>query len=159
MGRILVRRMQPPRIVRALTVVLLLFTLASPVKPADENSLRYDGVYQTQTSLTGQDAFLYLRFYSDGHVVTMASVWTPERVASFISRSQPELPQGDYRLEGSKLMFTTKGPRGEVDYEGMINEEDILFHIHSRVTDFSGNQQFVFRAVQFPTTSEPLTNG
>jgi hypothetical protein len=41
----------------------------------------------------------------------------------------------------------------------MINENSILFHIHSRVTDFSGNQQFVFRAVQFPTTSEPLTNG
>src|SRR5713101_8215974 len=103
--------MQPPRIVRFLIVVLLL-TLASSVKPADNNSLRYDGVYQTQTSLTGQDAFLYLRFYSDGHIVAMASVWTPEKVASFISRTQAELPQGDYRLEGSKVMFTTKGPRG-----------------------------------------------
>ena len=151
--------MRPPRIARALVVVCLLLTVASSVKPADENSLRYDGVYQTQTSLTGQDQFLYLRFYPDGHVVAMASVWTPEKVASLISRSQPELPQGDYRLEGSKVTFTTKGPRGEVDYEGMINENSILFHIHSRVTDFSGNQQFVFRAVQFPTTPEPLTNG
>ena len=151
--------MQPLRIVLILIVALLLLTVASSVKPADKNSLRYDGVYQTQTSLTGQDQFIYLRFYSDGHVVAMASVWTPEKVASFISRSQPELPQGDYRLEGSKVMFTTKAQRGDVDYEGMINEQGILFHIHSRVTDFSGNQQFVFRAVEFPTTAEPLTNG
>jgi hypothetical protein len=151
--------MQPPRILPGLIVALLLLTLASSVKPADKNSLRYDGVYQTQTSLTGQDAFLYLRFYSDGHVVAMASVWTPEKVASFISRSQPELPQGDYRLEGSKVMFTTKNPRGEVDYEGMISENGILFHIHSRVTDFAGDQQFVFRTVEFPTKPEPLTNG
>jgi hypothetical protein len=150
--------MQPPRIVRTVIVALLL-TVVSSVKPADKDSLRYDGVYQTETSLTGQDQFLYLRFYPDGHVVAMASVWTPEKVASFISRSQPELPQGDCRLERSKILFTTKAQRGEVDYEGMINEKGILFHIHSRVTDFSGNQQFVFRAVQFPTTPEPLTNG
>jgi hypothetical protein len=152
----LVRCMRPTRIVLVLIVASLLVTVASSGKAGDKNSLRYDGVYQTQTSSTG---FLYLRFYPDGHVVAMASVWTPEKVASFISPSQPELPQGDYRLEGSKIMFTTKGPRGEVDYEGMINENGILFHIHSRVTDFAGDQQFVFRTVEFPTTSEPLTNG
>jgi hypothetical protein len=151
--------MQPPCIVRLLIVVLSLLTVASSVKPADKDSLRYDGVYQTQTSSTGQDAFLYLRFYSDGHVVAMASVWTPEKVASFISRSQSDLPQGDYRLEGSKVTFTTKGPRGEVDYEGTITENGILFHLHSRVTDVSGDQKFVFYAVEFPTTPEPLTNG
>src|SRR4051812_23997602 len=98
--------MQPPRIVRVLVAACLLPTVASSIKPADKNSLRYDGVYQTQTSSTG---FLYLRFYPDGHVVAMASVWTPEKVASFISRNQPELPQGDYRVEGSKVTFTTKG--------------------------------------------------
>jgi TPR repeat protein len=151
--------MPPTRILLVLIVALLLLTAASSVKSTDKNSLQYDGVYQTQTSLTGQDQFLYLRFYPDGHVVAMASVWTPKKVASFISRSQPELPQGDYRLEGSKVMFTTKGQRGEVDYQGMINEKGILFHIHSRVTDFSSNQQFVFWAVQFSTSPEPLTNG
>jgi hypothetical protein len=150
--------MQSPGIVRVFTVVLLL-TAASSVKPADKNSLRYDGVYQTQTSLPGQDQFLYLRFYADGHVVAMAAVWTPDKAASFISRSQPQLPQGDYRLEGSKVMFTTRGPRGQVDYEGVINEEGILFHIHSRVTDASGNHLFVFRTVEFPITAEPLTEG
>jgi hypothetical protein len=155
---VLVSRLQPPRILPGLIVALLLLTLASSVKPADKNSLRYDGVHQTQT-LTGQDAFLYLRFYSDGHVVAMASVWTPEKVASFISRSQPELPQGDYRLEGSKVLFTTKGPRVRLITKGMINENGILFHIHSGVTDFAGDQQFVFRTVGFPTTPEPLTNG
>jgi hypothetical protein len=116
-------------------------------------------VYQTQTGLNGQDQFLYLRFYPDGHVVAMASVWKPEKAASFISRSEPELPQGDYHLEGSKVMFTTEGPRGEVDYEGMIDEKGILFHIHSRVTDASGTHLFVSQAVEFPTTLEPLTNG
>jgi hypothetical protein len=154
----LVSRMQPQRIVQVITVALLMAPVPS-VKPADENLLHYDGVYQTRTSLTGQDQFLYLRFYPDGHVVAMASVWTPEKVASFISRSQPELPQADYHLEGSKVVFTTKSQRGEVDYEGTINENGIAFHIHSHVTDFSDNHQFVFRRVQFPTTAEPLTNG
>jgi len=56
-------------------------------------------------------------------------------------------------------MFTTKGPRGEVDYEGVISEEGILFHIHSHVTDASDNHLFVFRAIEFPTTAEPLTEG
>ena len=148
--------MRPTRIVLVLIVASLLLTLASSGKPEDKNSLRYDGVYQTQTSSTG---FLYLRFYPDGHVVAMASVWAPEKVASFISRSQPELPQGDYRIEGSKIMFITKAQTGDVDYEGMINENRILFHIHSRVTDFAGDQQFVFRTVESPTTPEPLTNG
>src|SRR6266496_1497225 len=150
--------MQRQNIVHFITVTLLMVPVSS-VKPADENLLRNDGVYQTRTSLTGQDQFLYLRFYPDGHVVAMASVWTPEKVASFISRSQPELPQGNYHLEGSKVVFTTKSQRGEVDYEGTINENRIAFHIHSRVTDFSDNHQFIFRRVQFPTTAEPLTNG
>ena len=150
--------MQSPRIVRVLTVVLLL-TVAPSVKPADKNSLRYDGVYQTQMGVTGQDQFLYLRFYPDGHVVAMASVWMPEKVASFISRSHPELPQGEYWLEGSKVVFTTQAVTGVVDYEGVINDSGILFHIHSRVPDFSDNHEFVFRAVEFPTTPEPLTNG
>jgi hypothetical protein len=81
---------------------------------------------------------------------------TPEKVASFISRNQPELPQGDYRLKGSKITFTTKAQSGEVDYEGTINEDGILFHIH-----FLGDadRQFIFRAVKFPTVPEPLTNG
>jgi hypothetical protein len=144
---------KPLRTVLILVIALLSLTVASSVKPAGENSLRYDGLYQTQT---GQDQFIYLRFYPDGHVVAMASVWTPEKVAASISRNQPELPQGDYHLEGSKVMFTTNAPTGDVDYEGMINEQGILFLIHSRVTEFSGNQQFVFRAVQFPTTAEPL---
>jgi hypothetical protein len=56
-------------------------------------------------------------------------------------------------------MFTTKGPRGEVAYEGVSSEEGILFHINSRVTDASDNHLFVFRAVEFPTTAEPLTEG
>jgi len=150
--------MQAPCSIRVL-IVALFVTVATSVKPADKDALRYDGVYQTQTSSSGQDSFLYLRFYSDGQVVAMASVWTPEKVASFISRNHPELPQGDYRVEGSKVLFTTKGPRGDVDYEGTINESGILFQIHSRVTDFSGTQLFVFRVVQFPTTPEPLTNG
>ena len=133
---------------------------ASPTREkSKDSSLRYDGVYQTQTGSPGQDQFLYLRFYGDGHVVAMAAVWAPEKAAAFISRSQPQLPQGDYRLEASKVMFTTKGPRGEVDYEGVISKEDILFHIHSRVTDASGNHLFVFRPVEFPTTTEPLTEG
>lgn len=153
-----VSRMRSRRIVRVLTVGLLL-TAASLVKPADKNSLRYDGMYQTQTGLPGQDQFLYLRFYADGYVVAMAAVWPPDKAASFISRSQSQLPQGDYRLEGSKVTFTTKGPRGEVDYEGVISEGGIMFHIHSRVTDASGNHLFVFRAAEFPVTPEPLTEG
>jgi len=151
-------RMPSPRIVGVLTAALLL-AVAPSLKPADKDSLRYDGVYQTQTGATGQDQFLYLRFYPEGHVVAMASVWMPEKVASFISRSHSELPKGEYRLEGSKVVFTTQALTGVVDYEGTINENGILFHIHSRVTDFSDNHQFVFRPVEFPSTPKPLTEG
>jgi hypothetical protein len=150
--------MQSSRIVRVLTAVLLL-TVAPSLKPADQDSLRYDGVYQTQTGATGQDQFLYLRFYPDAHVVAMASVWMPEKVASFISRRHSDLPQGEYRLDGSKIVFTTQAITGVVDYEGTINKDGILLHIHSRVTDFSDNHQFVFRAVEFASTPEPLTEG
>jgi len=150
--------MPSPRIVGVLTVALLL-AVAPSLKPADKDSLRYDGVYQTQTGATDQEQFLYLRFYPKGHVVAMASVWMPEKVASFISRSHSELPKGEYRLEGSKVVFTTQALTGVVDYEGTINENGILFHIHSRVTDFSDNHQFVFRPVEFPSTPKPLTEG
>ena len=145
--------MRPTRIVLLLIAASLLLTVASSGKSRDKNSLRFDGVYQTQ--MIPPD-FRYLRFYPDGHVVAMDSVLTPEKVASFISRKQPELPQGDYRLEGSKITFTTKAHSGEVDYEGTINEDGILFHIHFLG---SADRQFIFRAVKFPTTPEPLTNG
>jgi hypothetical protein len=97
-----------PRIVGVLTAVLLL-TAAPSLKPADKDSLRYDGVYQTQTGATGQDQFLYLRFYPEGHVVAMASVWMPEKVASFISRSRSELPQGEYYGPGDVARYLSKG--------------------------------------------------
>lgn len=146
--------MRPTRVVLLLIVASLLLTVASTGKSRDKNSLRYDGVYQAQKFSTG---FLYLRFYPDGHVVVMDSDLTPEKVASFISRNQPDLPQGDYRLEGSKITFTTKAQAGgEVHYDGTINEGGILFHIHFLT---SGDHQFVFRAVKFPTTPEPLKNG
>ena len=88
----------------------------------------------------------------------MSYVGTPEEVATLISRSHSELPQGKYHLEGTKVVFTTKAERGEIDYEGVIAGDSIAFHIHSRITDFSGDQKFVFRAVKFPS-HEPATNG
>ena len=144
------------RIFQFLIFASILFLAASPAMPADQSLLRFDGVYQTPFG--GGTQSLYLRFYPDGYVVAMSYVGTPDEVAALISRSHSELPQAKYHLEGSKVIFTTKVERGEIDYEGRINGEDIAFHIHSRITDVSGDLKFVFRPVKFPAP-EPAANG
>jgi hypothetical protein len=97
---------------------------------------------------------LYLRFYPDNYVVAMSYAGSPEEVTEFIGRDYTVLPQGKYRLSGYTVTFTTKAARGEIDYTGTIDGENITFRIHSRITDFSGEQRFEFHKVAFPESAK-----
>ena len=115
--------------------------------------LRFDGVYQAH--LGGGSQSLYLRFYPDNYVVAMSYAGPPEDVAEFINRSHFTLPQGKYQLAGSRVTFTTKAARGEIDYAGTIESSGITFHIHSRITDFASDEHFVFHKELFPDSVIP----
>jgi hypothetical protein len=116
-------------------------------------ALRFDEVYQAHPG--GGSQSLYLRFYPDNYVVAMSYAGPPEDVTEFINRSHFTLPQGKYKLAGSKVTFTTKAARGEIDYAGTIENGGITFHIHSRITDFASDEHFVFHKEPFPESVIP----
>ena len=122
-------------------------------RKANPDALHFDGVYQV--FFGGGSQSLYLRFYRDEYVVAMSYAGSPEEVAKFVSRKYYELPQGKYVLSGSKIAFNTKAERGENDYVGTISGGHIACHLHSRITDFSGNLEFVFWEVTFPDVGTP----
>ena len=126
-------------------------------RKVNPDTLRFDGVYQV--FFGGGSQSIYLRFYPDQYVVAMSYAGSPEEVSKFISRRYSHLPQGKYRLVGSKLAFTTKAERGENDYAGVINGENIACHIHSRITDAEGDLQFVFWKVALADIGTPAETG
>jgi hypothetical protein len=97
---------------------------------SESSTVRYDGVYQGRKY--GHGPYTYIRFYSDGTVITVSSTGRPEKIARWFFREFYAVSRGTYVISGNRVKFTTTSPEAEIAYEGVINGEQIEFRWKSR---------------------------
>ena len=114
---------------------------------ADDFPLRVDGLYRCAEL----DYFLYLRFYSDGHVVSATTGAGPNEIESWFTREHALSSHGTVTFEADVLSFSTTG-FGRVEYSGTIQSEEL----HLQSTSSNGHAaQRIYRFVPFGAETEP----
>ena len=81
------------------------------------SDLRYDGIYRCHEP--SKEVSIYLRFYSDGTVLSTASTGKADEVARWFHRGS-KLDSGHFVVEGSDLRFTIFGFQWHNDCAGTI---------------------------------------
>jgi len=110
-------------------------------------SVRYDGLYFNHFddgTLGGE----YLRFYPDGTVVSVLSVGAPQKVALWLTREHPNAAKGTYKIQGTKITFsTTRVFRGKADppdeFKGSIEENGATLILYAQDPKKSRNYRFI----------------
>lgn len=109
---------------RALPLALALLGLAGCETlsyKAEAPSLRYDGIYQSNTYHHRKMTYWhYLRFYSNGDVIHVSSTGSPANLRKWFSRSNPDLTRGKVKLDGSRISFPIRSKGGAVNYSGKL---------------------------------------
>jgi hypothetical protein len=114
-------------------------------------ALKFNGLYCADDV----DGFIppvasYLRFYSDGAVVSTAARDTPEEAAKWIRRNDSTSSQGKYILEGRTLRFTVTNINGAVDYSGTIDGDRLVLSWDAR-NEKKGKEVYMFVPLPLPT--------
>jgi hypothetical protein len=79
--------------------------------------LRYDGIYRYHEP--SKEVSIYLRFYSDGTVISTASTGTADQVAKWFHRGS-NVDSGHYVVEGNDVQFTIFGFQWRNDCAGTV---------------------------------------
>ncbi|WP_329336903.1 toll/interleukin-1 receptor domain-containing protein [Streptomyces sp. NBC_00663] len=109
-------------------------------------AIRVDGFYQRPD--TGSTN--YLRFYTDGTVVSVSSTGTAEQIAGWFTREHPGLGQGPCEVNGDQIGFTTTAPYGRITYTGTIGATGEELHLHSH-SHINGHESYsVYRFTHVP---------
>jgi len=96
------------------------------------------GLYQSEPDLdsAGEKSCTYVRFYADGTVIEVFSVWleTPTEIANLTKWfHKPYTSFGTYKVLGSEIEFAIKSPEGTVDYRGEIQGTTLRLDISSHI--------------------------
>jgi len=110
-------------------------------------SLRYDGLYFDPYD-DGTAGGTYLRFYPDGVVVSVHSIGAPQKVALWLTREHPNAAKGAYKIQGSKIAFsTTVVFRGKADppddFKGSIEDNGATLVLYGQDPKRSRKYRFI----------------
>ncbi|MCE7749034.1 MAG: hypothetical protein GPJ51_11590 [Candidatus Heimdallarchaeota archaeon] len=107
-----------------------------------KGELKFNGVY----SVKKPGAFYsnYLRFYEDGHTISMAGVAAPDDVAKNFHRDRPNEQGGKYHYDSEgNIRFILKG-MSNVEYVGQVGENVLYLTVYSHVTDHHSRDLYKF---------------
>ena len=85
--------------------------------------VRYDGLYRYHEP--AKQVSIYLRFYSDGTVLSTASTGKPDEVAKWLHRGS-NVDSGHFTVEKEDIHFTISTVQGGNDCGGILKETLIL---------------------------------
>jgi hypothetical protein len=114
--------------------------------PTQLSSLRYDGLYQ---SVQPDNSSMYLRFYTDGTVLSVGSTGNPVQVAMWLNKAYRNGLKGQYGIRDSILEFTVTNMEGVVDYTGTIHGDELTLDIYSHINGYKATS--VYHFVKIPS--------
>jgi hypothetical protein len=104
---------------------------AAPAQPAPNVSgapaIRYDGLYCEANG----NSTSYLRFYSNGTVISVSSTGTPDQIVRWFNA--PYENSGIYTIAGDTVSFETTSSHGKVAYRGKILADRLVLDTHSYI--------------------------
>lgn len=117
-----------------------------------EIKLKFDGLYRTDIFLPDNYGeipyFSYLKFYKNGEVIGASSTSdSSEKVSEWLKLGEggsKNLSVGKYKIKENKISFTLEYENGRVDYEGIIQDNRIIFDTFSHITNFSENNKIYY---------------
>ncbi|MEU1274149.1 toll/interleukin-1 receptor domain-containing protein [Streptomyces sp. NPDC005799] len=89
-------------------------------------TVRYDGFYEK----ANDESTTFLRFYSDGTVLSVGSIGTASQIVSWFNRNHSAPSKGTYDINGSHIKFATTSESGTVEYTGTIGDDGVVLHLH-----------------------------
>ncbi|BAY07440.1 hypothetical protein [Calothrix sp. NIES-2098] len=107
--------------------------------------LRFDGIYQEDVQ---NGVYRYIRFYSDGTVITVSSTGNAEQITSwfFKENNKKTFSIGTYIVDSENIIFSSSCDIGTVEYWGniLMHSNTILLKWYSHINGCSGNSRYNF---------------
>ncbi len=145
------------RISKALFAVYVLALGLSCFAQSELNAtpcLRYDGLYRNeQKAPDGRPYWQYFRFYPDRFAVTVGSLGQVAEILPWFHRDNPQLSHGTVALRGRALSLVAVGIYGTVEFDGVLQGDQLQLNFYSRINQARGRDDYVF--VAFPPQAAP----
>ena len=110
--------------------------------------VRYDGFYQTVSDISKEDndtSYSYLRFYSDGQVISVTSEGTAYDLREWFNLGMHDCSVGKYEIRGRRLYFSTTNTSGTVIYNGKISDQyHLSLKAKSLVNGYKDQEKYYF---------------
>ena len=126
------------------TLILVFLFCVSTIQvfSQNQNTVRFDGLYQTETS-EESDLRAFLRFYADSSVISTTTTGEATDVIKWLKK--PYDNQGKFEIKGNKLYFTTTSSYGTVVYEGIIESEyRLILKTKSLINGYVDEKSYYF---------------
>jgi len=120
-------------------------------RATSQEILRFDGIYQSDRR---QNYWSYLRFYEDGTAIAVSSTGSPQEVARWLTKTQPNVSKGTFTLIGKSLSFSSISEEGSVDYDGSAEGQGLILKHHSHINGNRGVTQYSFVPLHFEKNPE-----
>ena len=134
-------------------LLTLLYSFSSFGQGDKKSLLKFDGYYQTDCyTEKGDDEGSqdYLRFYSDGKVINVGTDCdgTISELKGWFNINAEQVGQGDYKIKGRRIYFSTKSKTGIIKYKGRIKKDgEIKLKWKSLINGSKGHDRYKFIAV------------
>ena len=109
--------------------LFLMLTSLAKAQKIDNSKIRFDGFYKTKAEIDKKDndtTYDYLRFYSTGKVISVSSDGTANDLKTWFNLSYDNVEEGDYKIIGKKLYFSTTAKAWSAIYRGKIKNPNYL---------------------------------
>jgi hypothetical protein len=125
-----------------LVLVAIVFGVSCSKATVGTAGVRTDGLYQTGSG--GDQGYGYLRFYSDGSVLSVTSTGTPEQVAKWLKKGKEWVGEGKADIQGANIKFSSSTKEGTVDYEGTVQVNALAMRSYSHINEYRAENQYKF---------------
>jgi hypothetical protein len=118
---------------------------------------RFDGVYQSKVhGSDGADlGWDYLRFLSDGNVLSVSSPAPIEKAAGLLFAPDERTATGTVEIRGGVLRFVMKSKLGSVEYQGVVQNDELHVRWHSLINGATAEETFTFVPVEEQAEEPP----
>ena len=90
-------------------------------------------------------SFTFIRFYSDGTVITVNSEGTAQDLKGWFHLKMDGASIGKYEMRRRKIYFSTTSKTGTVIYQGKISDQYLLsIKWKSLITGLRGREKYYF---------------
>ena len=88
----------------------------------------------------------WLRFYPDGLVLVVSTIpsATPADLLRWFAPHTGHLGRGAWTLDGARLSFVSTSAEGRVDYEGVVEGEELLLDTHSHINGWRAKLRYAW---------------